>query len=217
VPDGDLNERKFSILRDIVYGYDLDIICLTETWLTEAVYSEEIIPTGYSLFRCDRKNRIGGGVLTAVKSNLSSRQIETNFNSLECVLIEITFTPQQTVLPINSYRPPSDRDFIQNFIDMIKVLNLDHYWCTIIVGDFNFPEINWIEGSGFTNSTISDEQKFSDFLMDHFLFQLVSQPTRKTNILDLVITNLPSIVSSVESGPCFVEAGLPSGPLPGYI
>ena len=46
--------------------------------------------------------------------------------------------------------------------------------------------------------------------MSSFLFQLVSQPIRKTNILDLVITNLPTILSSVESGPCFVEVGLPS-------
>ncbi len=93
-----------------------------------------------------------------MQSKLSSRQIEINFDFLQCVLVEITFTPQQTILLINCYRSPPDRDFVQNFIDMINIFNLGQYWCTISVGDFNFPEINWIEGSGFTNSTSSDEQ-----------------------------------------------------------
>ena len=37
VADGDSFEFKCAILRDIAYGYDLDVICLTETWLNRRV------------------------------------------------------------------------------------------------------------------------------------------------------------------------------------
>ena len=50
----------------------LDVIYLTETWLNESIMDHEILPTAYNIYRCDRVGRIGGGVMTAVKSTLSS-------------------------------------------------------------------------------------------------------------------------------------------------
>ena len=58
----------------------------------------------------------------------------------------------------------------------------------LILGDFNMPNINWIEGSGFSAD-------FCDFLGDKNLFQLVTEPTRAHNILDLVITNMEDSIS----------------------
>ena len=50
-------ESKLGILRDIAYGYDLDVICLTETWLNEAINDHEILPTAYNIYRRDRVGR----------------------------------------------------------------------------------------------------------------------------------------------------------------
>jgi hypothetical protein len=75
--DGTSSECKIALLRDIAYGYDLDIVCLTETWLNETISNLEILPYGYNMFRNDRQNRISGGTLIAVKSNLSSRVVIT--------------------------------------------------------------------------------------------------------------------------------------------
>ena len=72
VVDGSSYESKLGILRDIAYGYDLDVICLTETWLNEAITDHEILPTAYNIYRRDRVGRTGGGVMTAIKSSLSS-------------------------------------------------------------------------------------------------------------------------------------------------
>ena len=75
---------------------------------------------------------------------------------------------------------------------------------------FNYPGINWIDGSGFTNSTSSEEQQFVDFIMDHYFYQLVDKPTRVNNILDLVLSNSPISIASVESGPSLADVGVPS-------
>ena len=82
------------------------------------------------------------------------------------------------------------------------------------MGDFNYPGINWIDGSGFTNSTSSEEQQFADFIMDHYFYQLVDKPTRVNNILDLVLSNSPISIASVESGPSLADAGVPSDHYP---
>ncbi|XP_068695947.1 uncharacterized protein [Montipora foliosa] len=86
------------------------------------------------------------------------------------------------------YRPPdSPADWINSFGNDSNVL---------ILGDFNMPNINWIEGSGFSNAL--DLADFCDFLGDKNLFQLVTEPTRAHNILDLVITNMEDSISSLE-------------------
>lgn len=65
---------------------------------------------------------------------------------------------------------------------------------TIIMGDFNSPDINWSTLSGSTCFSSS----FCDFVFDNNLHQLITSPTHiKGNILDLVITNLPDTITSI--------------------
>ena len=69
--------------------------------------------------------------------------------------------------------------------------------CTnvIIVGDFNFREIDWtnLEPKGLLEST------FLDTVQGNLLFQLVfSKPTRGENILDLALVDNTDLVSSVD-------------------
>ncbi len=77
---------------------------------------------------------------------------------------------------------------------------------TLITGDFNYPGIRWVDGSGFVNSDIGVEYEFTNLLSDAFLYQLVDAPTRGVNTLDLVLSN------NVDLDTVFVENtnGLPS-------
>lgn len=59
-------EWKLGVLQGIVYGQDLDVICLTETWLNESIVDHKILPTAYNIYRCDRVGRVGDGVMTAI-------------------------------------------------------------------------------------------------------------------------------------------------------
>ena len=89
--DGSSYESKLGILRDIAYRYDLDVICLSETLLNGTIADHEILPTAYNIYRWDRVGRTGGGVMTAIKSSLSSVKLEvpSDFSSLEMVVVEI--------------------------------------------------------------------------------------------------------------------------------
>ena len=60
-----------------------------------------------------------------------------------------------------------------------------------ITGDFNFPKIDWEHGSTTLDES---EEMLMRFIDSNFLSQIVREPTRSPNILDLVITNKPDYV-----------------------
>ena len=65
-------------------------------------------------------------------------------------------------------------------------------------GDFNLPDINWIENSFIPNGRYPAISKLLiDIIYNHNLQQMVTEPTRDGNILDLIFTNMPSLVQSV--------------------
>jgi len=63
------------------------------------------------------------------------------------------------------------------------------------MGDFNYPKINW-DTLDCDSTTTSDD--FRDVLLDSYLYQLVRQPTRQNNILDLAISLNENMVNDVE-------------------
>ncbi|CAM4708442.1 unnamed protein product [Lepidochelys kempii] len=55
----------------------------------------------------------------------------------------------------------------------------------VIMGDFNFPDIDWRTSASNNNRA----QIFLDVLADGFLHQVVAEPTRRDAILDLVLVS----------------------------
>ena len=195
---GSSYETKSQTLQDIADGFDLKIICLMETWLNDSISDFEILPSGYNIFRNDRKLRTGGGVLTAVKSTIHSNQLPLPGlpADFEAVLVEIeNLKSNRKILTINCYCPPKDSNFVTYFKSMLDLIAFSQlqFHSIIILGDFNFPGIQWIDYTGFPNSAINDEQSFVDVLKDLFIYQLNDTPTRSTNILDLALTNAGKI------------------------
>ena len=67
------------------------------------------------------------------------------------------------------------------------------------LGDYNFPDIEWVPGMLPANSssiTHENHQKncLLDFLRSNLMFQVAKIPTRLKNILDLVIVNNDAVV-----------------------
>ena len=74
------------------------------------------------------------------------------------------------------------------------------------MGDFNFPEINWVNNEVSTNIN-SDQYKFYECIQDNFLFssQHICSLTRfrccqNSNLLDLVFTNEEDIITDTPVG-----------------
>ena len=104
--------NKAAMIADYILEQDLDICCLTETWLNadDPVTIGELCPNGYKLISIPRKDRRGGGVAVVVKEPLSVRQNcpdDVAFHSFERLTTIITH-PQHSQ-PFNLcivYRPP---------------------------------------------------------------------------------------------------------------
>ena len=93
------------------------------------------------------------------------------------------------------YRPPNaEQSWIEKFNLYITQLS-SRYNNILICGDFNFPKIRW--KSPTVTSSGTDEIQFIDQLDDFYLTQLNTLPTRGSNVLDLVITNIPNQVENI--------------------
>ena len=77
---------------------------------------------------------------------------------------------------------------------MFKVIKLacEANRSVLVMGDFNYPDINWN-----TLKADSNGYKFLKLVMDCYLEQHVSVPTRDNNILDLILTNEMSVKDGI--------------------
>ncbi len=65
----------------------------------------------------------------------------------------------------------------------------------MIIGDFNCPNIDWASMNGDRGGN-----RLIEMAEDAFLTQIVTQPTRENNIIDLVFTSDPDLVRDLKVG-----------------
>lgn len=98
---------------------------------------------------------------------------------------------QPTVIGLVYRSPNSSRENnyrLYGCMDELSGRNL------ILMGDFNFPDIDW---ERLTSG--NDGHIFLDKVMDCFLVQHVNFPTREDNILDLVLSSDQNMICNIES------------------
>ena len=136
--------------------------------------------------------------MIACRSSLRCKPVFiTEINNLELSAIELNTNFSEKVLIVSIYRPPNTNiRWIYNFVDF---LNRKTYAKVILVGDFNFPNITWLDGSGFCNSDDSALSKFCQCLTENNLFQLINPPTRNDNYLDLFTNIVDHVINRVTS------------------
>ena len=69
------------------------------------------------------------------------------------------------------------------------------------LGDFNLPRLNWPESLSEFKPDCSHRQLYDFFLNtinDYNLTQVVSEPTRQDNILDLFLTTNPTLINNIK-------------------
>lgn len=174
---------------------DPDIVALTETWLRTDITNEELLPNSnkYNIYRHDRSGKRGGGVLIAIKTCISSFLVETN-STAEIVWVACA-TASTSVLVGTCYWPP---DADHSFLDVLResITCATQQCSTAVVyllGDFNFPLIDWPNLSSSCHSSA----EFISLTLDYNLTQIVDQHTRGPNILDLVLTTAPDTAGPI--------------------
>jgi exonuclease III len=83
--------------QNLVYNENSDIICVNETWLNNSISNEDTLHSGFTIYRKDRKDRYGGGVLEAIKTDLFKSVKEFSPNGEEFEDLEIVSTELRTV------------------------------------------------------------------------------------------------------------------------
>ena len=178
--------------------HKFDILCLTETHLGPHVTDSEVNISQYTIYRRDR-NRFGGGVVIYCHKNINStRRLDLEADGLEMVWIEVKLGTIKCLV-CSCYRPPGQSSrlvdhFLTSMHDSISAAIGEHPKSIFILGDFNDRCEDW--SKPHTSSELKNN--FYNLVNNLNLHQLIKDPTRGQNLLDLAITDRPDLIS--ESG-----------------
>ena len=162
---------------------------------------------GYTPHRINETSDKGRGIAVFTHESIDKSviQITSKISFEEACILEVRLRGGDTLLFCCCYRSPTHTDSSsinnKNLLELIRIMSSKKYSHLCIVGDFNYRQINWKSWST-ENSTDSDESIFIETLRDCYLFQHVSEPTRRRgddepSILDLVLSNEELQVSDI--------------------
>ena len=184
--------NKTNDICEYVITHDIDILCLTETWMKpdDPVVIKEMSPPGYAFINTPRVYASGdthGGIGILYKTQIglclmSNLDIPV-FTTCEYTVVS---NMSRSVYIVTVYRPTPSRvnklklsTFLKEFEDFIDCVN-ELPGKVLLVGDLNVH---------FDEPSKSDVKRVSTFLSSVGMSQLVSEPTHKhKHTLDVIVT-----------------------------
>ena len=189
--------NKTTDILDHIHEHDLDIVAITETWLTnkdsDLSVTRALTPTGYNLIHHPRCGRRGGGIAILHKESVKATSLKTfsNTHSFEAMSLKLTLFGKCVILLV-VYRPPPNKkngssvvDFFKEFADILDIYATlpDEL---VIVGDLNL---------NFDINTDVHVRRFRVMLDSHGMTQYVEVAIHQEgHILDLIIARTYSCV-----------------------
>lgn len=186
---------------------DFDVVSITETWLLDGIYDQELFDSRYLVWRRDRDyastNQIyGGGVLLAVRRDLAAVERTEWRSSAEDIWVTVSMKNNRTATQTHLctlYLCDQNEGYtytsqLQNFTDKLFEIVSTHPGDNfIIMGDFNMPYLTWnisddniLEPSGISGST---QEYFFDTINSCNLVQFNHAHNVNNRILDLIFSN----------------------------
>ena len=183
--------NKLPELHHFISSNNLQVLCVTETWLDSTVPNSVIAPAGYSVFRHDRLTR-GGGVAVFCRNDVSVENVAIPqcFEDIEVVCIDIKV--KKSIYRIIVFSTV-DYEYIQDSIRCFQHLCSTHH-TVVIMGDFNMPLVDW---DFYSSPDTPMYSAFLHFINNYGLHQYVNKPTRGDKILDIVLSSSASLVLSL--------------------
>ena len=192
--------KKHHLLADMLSTVDrhIDIISISETWLTE---NDNILDYKLDGYHCpvfsNRQGRHGGGVMIYIHNTITNYKLNKTLsysdNYNHCLVIDFVKNNKKHSY-INCYRSPTDTTdtFIDRLDDILcKVKNN----ICIIAGDFNYNLLN----ISIHNKT----EEYYNTLTAHSFKPLITKPTRiadnSKTLIDHIWSNNLSEESSSKS------------------
>ena len=194
----DTGPRLHHIEQEFTIDNHYDLIAMTETHLSPQISDTDISISNYQLFRKDR-NRHGGGVCIYVSNSFPvTRLDELDQDNAEILWLKLNIDNKIVYFGV-CYRPPGQTnqekteflDILESHLDQLLPL-CNHNKSLILTGDFNDKTTDW-------HSPHYDSELGSDLynlFNSFYLSQLIDEPTRNGNLLDLLITSNPRLVTN---------------------
>ena len=152
---------------------------------------DELGLAGYVMFRKDRMERRGGGVLLYIKETIPAYEVQLAEEAYCNEAIWCKLVTGHTTVTIGVvYRCPNITKQNKEKIHTITEVSKGDF---IIMGDFNHGNIKW----DTQQSTGVDDQKFVCLIKDNFLTQHVFEPTREATVSDIVLSSQKEFVDNV--------------------
>lgn len=177
---------KLDELRDILSVSDVDVISISETWLSDTICDSVLSVEGYQIIRHDRIGRLGGGIAIFIKKDMKFNILRVSENesgaiNTEYIILEITIHGRK-LLVCAFYNPP-DVDCSALLDSLLGDYGVA-YSHTYLMGDFN---------TNLLNNTSTKKRKFVSVLGAHGFCSVGSEPTffhgNGQSQLDLILTN----------------------------
>ena len=103
-----------SKIDDIILllrNHDIDILCISETWLSPQVCDEYLPFPGYKILRCDREGRRGGGVAMLFRNECRVQQLTMpDAGPLETLWASVSWSGRQPDVREVSQQPTQPTD-----------------------------------------------------------------------------------------------------------
>lgn len=181
--------HKIEEIRYLARKINVDILCISETWLNDKIKDGEINITGYTIKRGDRKHgRKGGGVCIYIRDTLSYKERHdlTANSQVEAVCVELVRSSADNIIVSCVYRPPKPNcSYYDKMLDLLEKMSTENKEL-ILLGDLNIDYK--LDHTLSTNPLHYIENLY-------LLRQLVDKPTRVTSksskCIDVILSSMP--------------------------
>ena len=182
-----------------------DIIALTEVLPKNTrfpVTETDIKLDNYVCYTNIQEQDATRGVALYIKNNIKSRQSSLNPDFKESVWCEIDLHNNDKLIVGCVYRSPNSNQTNDEKLNAFLPTAADVGTHTLIMGDFNHPEIDW-QNEITPQDPNHKASKFMEAIRDSFLHQHVSSPThirgeQTPHVLDLILTSEPDMIDKLQ-------------------
>ena len=145
----------------------------------------------------------GRGCVIHVINNLKCNHISPTKQCKDTIWCELSLANNDKCLIGCIYRSPSSTtDKNSDLNQQIKEMATRKYSHILIMGDFNYPRINWSNWTTTSKNPREASSAFLETVKECYLSQSVMEPTRargeqNPNILDLILTNDQEMIKNL--------------------
>ena len=192
-------KNKIDLLKIHIQELKFDVFTFSESWLNSNIPNYLLEVDNFNIIRQDRAwhntgqnvPKRGGGVGAYIRKDIITltshlSQYNRNNNDIESLWFEMIMPNSKNIITCIIYRPPDGdiEDFCETLTNDTNDISLVGNRDIFILGDFN---INYDQKGSPNMRSLSEFEQLTNF------HQLILQPTRANDTIDLIFTNCTDI------------------------